>query len=42
MGQAWWCPSAIPAHRRLRCEDVKFTISLGYIARPYLKKRKLG
>lgn len=29
----------IPTFRRLRQEDCKFKVSLGYLARPYLKKQ---
>jgi hypothetical protein len=34
----WWCTLVIPALRRLRQEACEFEVSLGYIARPCLKK----
>jgi hypothetical protein len=34
--QAWWCTPAIPAFGRLRPEDFKFNITLGYMVRPCL------
>jgi hypothetical protein len=37
---AWWYIPVIPAPRRLRQEDCKFKVSLGYIVRPSLKKKK--
>jgi hypothetical protein len=36
----WWCMSIIPALGRLRQEDHKFKVSLGYIGSPSLKKKK--
>jgi hypothetical protein len=36
----WWYTYAIPALRRLRQEDLKFKASLGYTARPHLKRKK--
>jgi hypothetical protein len=30
----------VPALERLRQEDQKFKVSLGYIARPYLKNKQ--
>jgi hypothetical protein len=38
--QAWWCTPVIPAFRRLRQEDHGFEASLGYLVRPYLKRKK--
>jgi hypothetical protein len=45
VGQAWWYMSVIPAHRRLKQEDLKFEVILEYKTRPYLgtptlKKKK--
>jgi hypothetical protein len=37
---AWWHTPVTPAHRRLRQEDCEFETSLGYIEKPYLKKKK--
>jgi hypothetical protein len=37
---AWWHTPIIPALRRLLEEDLKFKASLGYVARPCLKKKK--
>jgi hypothetical protein len=37
--QAWWFTTVILAFGRLRQEDHKFEVSLGYIVRPYLKKK---
>jgi hypothetical protein len=34
----WWLISIIPALRRLKQKDPEFEASLGYTARPYLKK----
>jgi hypothetical protein len=34
----WWYTSIIPAVRRLRQEDLEFKASLGYTAKPCLKK----
>jgi hypothetical protein len=31
----------IPVHWRLKQENPKFKVNLGYIARPYFKKEKL-
>jgi hypothetical protein len=39
LGQVWWCPPIIPVLGRLRQKDSKFKDSLGYIARPCLKKK---
>jgi hypothetical protein len=33
----WWCT---PALKRLRQEELKYKASLGYIARPYFKKKE--
>jgi hypothetical protein len=33
-GQVWWLKPVISALRRLRQEDHKFEVSLGYTARP--------
>jgi hypothetical protein len=38
--RAWWYMPVIPALGRLTKEDHKFQGTLGYIARPYLKKWK--
>jgi hypothetical protein len=40
MNVAWWHTLVIPALRRLRQENCEFKSSLGYIARPCLKKPK--
>jgi hypothetical protein len=40
LSQAWWHTPLIPALRRLKQKDHKFEASLGYIARPSLKKKK--
>jgi hypothetical protein len=37
---AWWCTLIIPALGRLGQQDLKFKASLGYVARPHLKKNK--
>jgi hypothetical protein len=37
----WECIPAIPAIGRQRQEDLKFEASLGYIAKGYLKKKKV-
>jgi hypothetical protein len=34
------CTSAIPALRKLRQKNYEFKANLGYIVRPYLKKKK--
>jgi hypothetical protein len=36
----WWHMPRILALGRLRQEDCKFKVSLGYTVRPYLKKKK--
>jgi hypothetical protein len=36
----WWFKPVIPAFRRLRQEGHEFKVSLGCIARAYLKKNK--
>jgi hypothetical protein len=38
--QAWWYAPVIPALRKLRQEDLQFKTSLGYTARPCLKKNQ--
>jgi hypothetical protein len=38
--QAWCCIYVIPALGKLRQEDGEFKVSLGYIVRRYLKKKK--
>jgi hypothetical protein len=39
-GQVWWYMPVIPALRRWRQEDREFQTNLGYMARPYLKKKQ--
>jgi hypothetical protein len=39
MSWVWWYTSVIPALGRLRQENHEFQGSLGYIARPYVKKK---
>jgi hypothetical protein len=36
----WWYTPVIPALRKLRQEDHKFKVSLGYIERPCLEKKR--
>jgi hypothetical protein len=36
----WWHILVIPTIKKLRLEDCAFETSLGYIARPCLKKKK--
>jgi hypothetical protein len=38
INQAWWHMSIVPAHRRLRKEDLKIKDQLSYIIKPCLKK----
>jgi hypothetical protein len=38
--QVWWNMPVIPAFRRLRQEDHKFKVSLSYITRHCLTKKK--
>jgi hypothetical protein len=38
LSERWWFMPIIPALGRLRKEDRKFEVSLGYLARPCLKK----
>jgi hypothetical protein len=40
MSWPWWYSPIIPAPGRLRQKDFKFQVSLGYIAKPCLKKKK--
>jgi hypothetical protein len=40
--QVWWHTPVIPALRRLRQEDCKFKVCLGFIVRPHLKKPRAG
>jgi hypothetical protein len=37
----WWCLSVIPAFGTLEQEDQEFEVSLGYLVRFCLKKRKI-
>lgn len=38
--KVWCCIVVIPTFMRLKWEDLEFEANLGYIVKPYLKKRK--
>jgi hypothetical protein len=40
LSPAWWCTPVIPVLERLKQEDGKFKISLGYIVRLCYQKRR--
>jgi hypothetical protein len=36
----WWCTPVIPAPGRLRQEDLKFRVRMGYITKDTVSKKK--